>query len=245
MNIPESISQEEFEKIERYLLNSMGKAEQIAFERELEKDKDLTKKVGAVKTMLHGIEEIAFREELNDLHQEWVRKQGRQKKPPGIWLRYGIAASVLLIGGFFCWWLWVRPDFNEQVFEAFYEADPGLITAMGSTAAYDFDRAMVDYKTGNYEAAIRRWESLQDDKPGNDTLNYFLGAAYLETKNLSFSRHHLQEVAESDGSGFRSEAYWYLALLDVLERDYENALIHLEKSSHPGKDKLKKTLQER
>ena len=39
---------------------------------------------------------------------------------------------------------------HQKLFAQFYQEDPGLITAMSSEGQYEFDRAMVDYKSGNY-----------------------------------------------------------------------------------------------
>lgn len=245
MKIPDSISQEEFEKIESYLLKSMSNSQQKIFEKELSENKALSAKFHTVKSMVNGIEEIAFRENLEGIHQEWEANASESQKKSWIWIRYSIAASIILVIGFFSWLFWLRPDVSEQLFATYYQADPGLVTAMGGSMEYEFDRGMVDYKTGNYPAAIQRWEDLIQENPGNDTINYFLGAAHLELNNTTPAKHYLQKVLESDGSKFKEEAIWYLALVNVLERDYEKAIIHLNQSDHPDKDKLTKSIQER
>ncbi len=51
------------------------------------------------------------------------------------------------------------------------------MSAMGIGDNYLFNKAMLDYKTGNYKKAIDEWSKLKTSMPQNDTLNYFLGAA--------------------------------------------------------------------
>jgi hypothetical protein len=64
------ISQEEFEKFERYILGHMGAQERIAFENTIASDKMLTQKLEDMKVILEGVEEAAFRNNLDEIHQK-------------------------------------------------------------------------------------------------------------------------------------------------------------------------------
>lgn len=139
----------------------------------------------------------------------------------------------------------IRPDANERLFASYYQADPGLVTAMGSSGEYAFDRGMVDYKIGEFAAAIQRWEALLPEKPGNDTLNYFLGTAHLGLKNTTPAKQYLDSVAKQESSPFREDAFWYLALVNILDKDYEAAMLNLHKSNHPKKADLMETIKEK
>ncbi len=219
--------------------------EQLVLEKELAENKVLSAQFKKVEAVLNGIEEIALRENLDAFHQEWNENRQTGKKSHKIGFPLSIAASFLLLVGFFTWLFLMRPDANEQLFTSHYQADPGLVTAMGSSEEYAFDRGMVDYKRGEFAAAIQRWEALLSEKPGNDTLHYFLGAAHLGLKNTAPAKMYLDRVTAQESSAFREDAFWYLALVNVLDKDYEKALLNLKKSNHPEKEDLIKQIKEK
>lgn len=245
MKNTDSISQEEFERIERYLLGAMRPDEQLSLEKELAENKVLSAQFKKVEAVLNGIEEIALRENLDAFHLEWDENRHARKKSHKIGIPLSIAAFFLLLAGFFTWLFWMRPDANEQLFATYYQADPGLVTAMGSSEDYAFDRGMVDYKMGKFAPAIQRWEALLPEKPSNDTLHYFLGSAHLGLKNTAPAKMYLDRVTAQESSAFREDAFWYLALVNVLDKDYEKALLNLKKSNHPEKEELIKTIKEK
>jgi tetratricopeptide (TPR) repeat protein len=244
---PNNISQEEFERIESYLLKSMGEEEKVVFEKELLENKELSDKFQIIESILGGIEEAVFKENLEVFHQELQENTKNNVKEVKIfpWKPLSIAASFLLLMGLFTWLFLFRPDANEQLFMAHYQPDPGLVTAMGNSMEYEFDRGMVDFKLGDYAAAIQRWEKLIQEKPGNDTLNYFLGAAHLGLRNTDSSEFYFEKVLSVGSSRFIEDAFWYLALTNVLKGDFEKALSNLDQSNHPEKEKLIQSLQKK
>jgi tetratricopeptide (TPR) repeat protein len=246
------ISQEEFEKFERYILGHMEEQERIAFENEIATDRILSQKLEDIKVILEGVEEAAFRNNLDEIHQELQKDSSEPtvpKKPIDKnvklipWKTFSIAASLFFMAGFFAWLLLFKSDPNERLFMAYYQADPGLVTAMSSEANYEFDRGMVDYKSGLYPEALQRWELLLEEKPDNDTLNYFVGSAHLAMKETKKAQYYLQKVMQLHEGRFSQDAYWYLALSYLSDGETELAKKTLEKSDHPDKEALLEALQ--
>ena len=93
-------------------------------------------------------------------------------------------------------------------------------------------------KCGDYQSAIDRWNLLLAKDSASDTLNYFLGTAYLELKNTKPAIVMLTRVTEIPQSKFVNEAYWYLALAYILEDRKEDAISALRKTNHPLKTEL-------
>lgn len=242
MNNQTNISQEEFERFESYFLNQLQAKDKFMFEMQLADDKEFSAKFQSVKAILEGIEETALRENLEGFHQELSEiKTIKSKRFP--WL--GVAASFLLLLGLFTWVFLLSPSEEEQLFSTHYQPDPGLVTAMGSSWEYEFDRGMVDFKLGGYEAAIERWEKLSKEKPQNDTLNYFLGAAHLDLKNTDKAIFYFERTLETGSSRFTDDAKWYLGLTYLLKGDLEQARENLERSNHPDSKTLIKSLQQK
>ena len=231
----EDIPQEELERMERHILGRLNEEERRRFEGELSVDKGLREKYRAVERMLAGLEEAGFRELMEVAHSDIPGQQTSTKERKLIrWHPIAVAASVvmLLLLGLLLWQN-SQPK-NEKLFAAYFEPDPGLITAMSSESQYEFDRAMVDYKIGEYEEAISRWEKLVQNDSQNDTLLYFLGTSHLALQQAGVAVPYLQEVMGDEGSAFKEDARWYLGLAYILSADYVKAKTNLSKSPHPN-----------
>ena len=231
----EDISQEELERMERHILGRLNEEERRRFERELSADKGLKEKYRTVERMLAGLEEVGVRELMEKAHSEMptqrFSKSVRKFVP---WTSIAVAASVVMVLLFgLLLWQNSQPE-NEKLFAAYFEPDPGLVTAMSSESQYEFDRAMVDYKIGEYEEAISRWEKLIQTNPENDTLQYFLGTSHLALQQAGVAVPYLHEVMGDEGSAFKEDARWYLGLAYILSADYVRAKAILSKSPHPN-----------
>lgn len=247
MNNPNHISQEEFDRIEQFILGNMYTEEADAFKEELRQNPTLREKYSEVEALIHAVEEGALRNSLKMYHEEMESRAAtvtkETKKIPS-WFWAAAAAIVLLIAAA-VWVLFPQEPSYQRLFAQYYREDPGLITAMSAEGKYDFDRAMVEYKSGNYRDAILRWEKQLLEKPENDTLNYFLGSAHLALKETDVAIKYFESVTKMPESRFSEDNFWYLALAYLRLGRLEEALANLEKSSHPYKEQLLKSLQEK
>lgn len=234
---PEHISQKEFEEIERYLQGDMNDTEHAAFEERMAEDEELRKAVAYYGTLIEGVETAALKSRLDVFHAKIEpdatsgtgNSANQNKSLP--FLKYLIAASVLIAAGLATWLIVFQESPQEELFAAYFEPDPGLITPMSSTDRYEFYAGMIDYKRENYEEAISKWQPLLREKPKSDTLNYFLGVAHLAQGNEDEALPHFQTSVETEGSAFTNEAYYYLGLA-YLKNDNREAAIQALKNSH-------------
>ena len=149
-----------------------------------------------------------------------------------------LAASVFLFAVLSIWFFAIRKNRYEKIYAAYYKPDPGLITAMGASDNYVFNRAMLDYKTGNYKKAIDTWRRLKNNMPQNDTLTYFLGAAEQANGNSKAALILLKQTASYTTSTFYKDACWYTALALLKEGSAKEAIPYLEKSGRPESKEL-------
>ncbi len=223
-------SQEEFERIERYLTGRMDDNEKPDFEASLKTDPRLRKQTEEVRALLHAIEEKKLREKLDDFHEELTAGNRRviSVRP---FLKYAIAASIALLIGLGVWLLSVRKTPDEKLFSQYFKPDPGLVTPMSTTPDYEFYRGMVDYKQGKYKPAIRRWRPLIEQKPKNDTLNFYLGVAWLAQGENKKAIVYLSKAVKYPNSTFINEAWYYLGLALLKEGHSEKAIHSFKKSN--------------
>lgn len=233
------IPQEEFELIEQYILKQMPPEAYNAFTGRLENDNELQEKVHTVKLMLTGIQEAVLTPQVSSFHRE-VAGPVIKKFTAKQWLA---AASVVLLAGLGLVLFFSRNVKEEKLFARYYHPDPGLVTAMGVSENYQFDHAMIDYKTKNYDKAIASWKQMEAASPQNDTLHYFIGSAFL-AKNLPDSAiTYLRKVIADTSSVFLNDAYWYLGLAFLKEKNTAEAIRFLEQARYDDKEALLSALK--
>jgi len=238
-----NMSQEDFENIEKYINGKLQGVALSDFETRLKEDKLFANAVEEQKIVQEVIEEQHLRKHLDVFHKALEGNQTDTNEPTSgklikmtSWLKYGLVASIALIVG----WLGFNylanndkgnQDASERLFAAHFTPDPGLPTTMSAVDNYAFFEAMVSYKMKDYQSAISKWQPLLEEKPNNDTLNYFLGVANLAYGNEDEAITFLQWAAEHQDSHFLRDAYHYLGLAHLKNGDEAKAVNALEKSS--------------
>jgi len=232
------ISQEEFESIENYLNNNLSLDEKIAFEKLIQKAPSLANKIEEVKQLLLGIESAVLKNNLDNFHEELhpVRKIQSEtfdasespKKSKNMAIFYSIAAAIIIIFGIF--WFMKDAKSPEKLFAKYFTPDPGLPTVMSTTSDYSFYEGMVDYKRKEYNVAIEKWKKLIPEKQNNDTLDYFLGVAYLAEGDAETSLEYLEPVQKFSNGIFKEDAYYYAALAKLKTGELEEAKKLLEEN---------------
>ncbi len=235
MKQEEQIPQVEFEQIERFIRNEMPPDEYHAFASRIERDPALAARVREIRLVMTGVGEAMLGEKLQKLHGETTNKgKVRPISKPRYWLA---AAGIIGLLGIFIW-MFSRPTENERLFTEFFEPDPGLMTSMGITDEYSFNRAMVDYKTGKYAEALATWEPMLASDIKNDTLNYFIGLSWLGEDEPKKAVILLRKIADDPASEFRIESYWYLGLALLKDGQVEEAKTFIARSDKPQRDEL-------
>jgi tetratricopeptide (TPR) repeat protein len=236
-NQPQNIPEDEA-LIDRFLLNQLSPAERPVFEERLTKDAALRQQVDEMRLLSVAIQESALRSQLDHYHQSvpaitisfWRRNR---------WL---IAAAFIGLMLLPMAWLLLRPSGPERLYNEFYRPDPGLMTTMGTSEQYTFEKAMIEYKTGNYRAALEAWK-VSDRTADSDTLDYFIGSAYLALQQPATALPYFKKVAGRQESVFKGDACWYAGLALLQNGDTHGALFWLQRSSHPDKEALIRKLQ--
>ena len=199
-----------------------------AFETQLENNPEFEIQVNDTITLLTGIENQSLKEQLDEFHKD-IQKQPSQKKSPKIlYLQFrkmvAAAAIIIALGSF---WFF-NQNSSDTLYSKYFTPDPGLPTVMGNTANFEFYDAMVNYKQGDYKIAIEKWEALASK---NDTINYFLGVAYLANKNETSAILFLEKSTQNKDFLLVNDAYYYLGLAYLKDGNTKMAKENFKKSS--------------
>lgn len=219
-----NISQELLETVERYHNKTMSQEEQQAFEQRLQNDAQFKILVNDIESFLFGIEQQALKEKLDEFHKELPMQpetEATDSKARSLHWRKIAAAVVVIIASASFWFF--NGSSNDRLYDNYFKPDPGLPTTMSSSDNFAFYDAMVNYKQKDYKKAIRKWEVLSAKAPQNDTINYFLGSAYLADDMEDTSITYLEKVIASENSAFKNEAYYYLGLAYLKKEDLVSA----------------------
>lgn len=206
-----NISEELLETIERYINGSLTSQELKDFNQLLELDNDFKLKVEAIKSI--RIDAQSLKEELNefqdDISKTIIKKNSNKTKYFDLSKIAAFTAVIIAIASI---WFFSTPK-NENLYDTYFKKYPALSKIINDTKNFDFYDAMVSYKDGNYKIAIDKWKLQQEKKPENDTLNYFIGLAYLANENIDDAIPFLERSIEAeDDFIFLDEAYQYLGL---------------------------------
>lgn len=240
MNDPNiHIDQNEWELIEDYLLEKTTPEQTESIRQQILSNEFFAEKVEIVRLTLLGIREQSLSENISKWHSEIseIPVIPLTAKKENHFRKYLSAAAVLLLVIVAAWWS-LMPSKEEKLIAKYYKPDPGLPTVMSISDNYEFEKAMVDYKTKNYDAAIQTWQSILTQSPDSDTLNFFIGNAYLANNEAAKSISFLEKVTQDPKSIFQSEAYWYLGIAYLKEKKYQEAKSALELSGHDKKKEL-------
>lgn len=245
MNNSIHITEEEWELIERHLYQQLSAQEQQAFDERMNTDASWRQKVNEVKFLSMGVQEAVLKERIGNFHSAVAMEQDKPVVIKVNWVkRLAIAATLVLGVSALSWLLFFRPGIGERLYADYYKPDPGLATLMGVSDNYEFENAMVNYKTGDYDKALASWTALLKDNPGNDTLHYFIGSAYLAKGEEQKAAPYLDSVIKTPNSVFIQDAKWYKGLLLLKQGRKEEAVKLLKATGHAGKEPLLHKLEE-
>ncbi|OOG70619.1 tol-pal system YbgF family protein [Algoriphagus sp. A40] len=240
-----SLSLEDFELIEDYIAGSLDSAKLEEVRMRTISDQEFAAHIEEIKGLQFGVERAVLASKLDSFHSELshLDKNAQQRKIRPLWF-WGVAASLFLIMSAGVWWIMGEKSSGEKLYQAYFKTDPGLVTSMSAGSGYDFDRAMVDYKSGEYLKAKEAFESLLKKSSQNDTLIYFLAMSELNLQNDQAAEKLLLAVSEDTASGFSKDSFWYLGLLALKEEDYALAKKYVNQSGRPKSNELIQALEE-
>ncbi len=242
----QNISPEELILIDQYLNKELSSEDLLQFEKMQNEDPQWQAKINEIKLLRIGIAEAALRNQLNNWHQETVERNedfSSKTKTIAWWKIAAVAAAIIVsVGSLFFYFQQNKP---EKLYAEYYKPDPGLMTLMSSSDDYAFEKAMVDYKSGNYQKALDGWQKLKEKQVANDTLNYFLAMSHLGLEQYSTAFKLLQPITQKKESTFYKEANWYAGLIQVRENKFDKAIPYINTSEFKQSQQLIEALKKK
>lgn len=234
-----SHSAEQYDRIERFLEGAMTPGELDAFRQKLNTDPELASSVTLHRELaetLAGERIHQFRETVKKVDAKWKPSKGKKwlkilKRPQNL----AIAASLLLLIGFFGWWALQSPP-NPEIASEYFDQLP-LHTLMSPDSNEEQtlrSEAHQAYINKDYSVAGQKFQNLA--QLHSDDLNYrlYLGISQLGSQQAAAAITTLQPLAESEDGTVNLEATWYLALAYLQMDQGEDAKPYLERLVQNG-----------
>lgn len=219
--------EKKYEQIQSYLDGSLSTTDRQAFEQELTQDPDLQADLDLHLLSNDAIElviEDSLRDDLKQLHQESQKVKQPAKKGKVVGLRrrmvsLSIAASILLVVGFFAANYQANQYDNQSIAGALYEND--LLTRVrGSNSASLLQQGMDLYTQENYPAAIEFFDQVEDSNLKAEA-DYAAGHAHYNLGEFPAAAENFAAAIDSEDPRFveKSELHYLLSALAADQTD--------------------------
>ena len=216
--------------IERYLDGEMSKEEKLWFTRELKGDPSLKKELELRKKLNDAVREtdvIDFRKQLQGIFEtSHVEKLSRSRIfPMSRRIAVGLSALAIAFSGGLLILLSHHPMENREIYEAYFKpAEPGLTYRSEENAAdIELRNAMQYYEKGEYEQALRGFESVLRSDSTRIGLNLYSGISQMEIERYSDANTSFHAIIDNHYILYIEQAEWYLAFCYLMTNDRKKA----------------------
>ncbi|MCB0640921.1 MAG: hypothetical protein KDC44_04745 [Phaeodactylibacter sp.] len=224
------MSEQDYEKIYQFINGELDKAEQFAFEQQLQKDPELAKEVQFHRELAQGIN-LAGDQELKATIAQAAQSSGQVEATPAkgrripLWgrRRLSIAASllVLILAGYF---LLSDTGPNAELYAAYFSPDVAALEAklddleLVGMAIPDQERranlkpALELVQQQSYGAAAQALTWHLEKYPQDEAALYFLGMSRMEQHQFEQAVRAFERLEELPTNVYTETTDWYLGL---------------------------------
>ncbi|HKK74386.1 MAG TPA: hypothetical protein VJ953_04870 [Saprospiraceae bacterium] len=211
-----------YQQIQDYLEGRLDEAAETAFEAEMDRDAELKTEVDLHRLSGDAIELIIadeLRDDLKALQEENKQRPVPEKKVRPLRRRLtslSIAASVLLLIGFFAVNYTANQYDNDAIADTYYQNDL-LQRVRGAGSESLLQEGMTLYENGEYEAAIEYLDGVDNPSLVAEA-KYAAAHAHFNLGQYAAAIDDFLVVADSDDPRFAEKAEFYY-LLSALAAD--------------------------
>lgn len=252
-----------FDRIEQYFAGEMNAAEERAFEAEMETNSELKETVEGYHLADEALE-LLIGDNLRNELQEWgqeaagakvVSIQKEQKREAKVISlrsyasRFAMAASVLLLIGFFTFQFMGSQYSNESLRTAYYENPDFSQLGIRGDDEFSLDDAYTALKANDLDKGMSLLQEIPADNNFYAEAQYRLGEVYLVKKEYKNAIKAFDNVVTTGHTSFVEDAEWnkivaYLGT-DNLNDDFHITLDNIvNDDGHAHYKKAKKLKEE-
>lgn len=216
-----------FDRIEAYLFEHMQPEERLDFEKEMAENSELAAEVEKQRLEIRAMELLA-EQELRMNFAEWKVEKAEQDAQGGARIvamsntrrmifRIAVAASVLLLIGFFAQRLLMGPDQQQMALNRFEESATSARVRGSADIPAALQPALDEMASGRYREALSALQSLEAQNAKTTLLQ---GECYFRMKNYEQAVQQFSAVIQTGEPAEKEEAEYLLLLTYVASGKY-------------------------
>jgi tetratricopeptide (TPR) repeat protein len=211
-------TQEIFEKIEEYIMNTLSQEERTVFEKEMDEDIELQLEVAkhrAIHNTLGDQDVLNFKEKLIRISAN-IKEEKKKEETVASTFKFSsywkIAATVIVLLGIssLIWRTTTTRNQTQNLYSAYYKPFPVNDMVRGSTDTISVIKdAIKHYSNKSYDSVVLALEKYPD-LVNQQQLQLYLGNSYLNIGEEEKAATQFKEIKTNDK--YHEIAQWYLSL---------------------------------
>ena len=221
---------QDYTLFEKYLAGELEAEAKAEFEKELAEDSNFNAEFETYKELSdHLAHQFSNKEERADVSSsiekigdDYFKNNTSTEKSSSFNRSFlAIAASIIIIVGFFAYDLFSVPTYSDY-------SNYGDINLTVRGAQDDaIKHAENAFNAKNYTEAIIYFDTILQTEPNNVDVQFYKAIAHIETNDYGEADRILRTLARGN-SIHKYEAMWYRALSQLKQKDHEGAIAILE-----------------
>ena len=229
------------DELHDFISGRMTKDEKHAFQKELSLNQELQAQYEMLLKEHLLIKEKA-KDDLKKKAHTLLRSQSKistHKRKPVSRLWLSLAASVLILVGFFFTWQQLGDrNHPDKIFAANYERPLPSMTRSNDETAMAWSQAVEAYQTKDFTNALEHLlqiQKKQSDPVDSGQLQLLIGVSQLELQEYKLAKEAFNQIPKE--SSYFDEGQWLLALVSIKSNNLEQAKQQLRNIYDRGKYK--------
>ena len=203
------MTQDNYNRLEKYLKEQMTPEENKEFLNDLRNDKELCEEVQTMALMIKELKEDQARQDA-EIIEEVLASKKKAKIITIVRRTLSIAAMIILIFGVTT--LWNRQSDSDALFEQYYVSPETASPRGGDDEAIQQELTNLFIKIGTEDditPIINRLQTIHDNiaadnveydeyKNSKNTIDWYLALAYIKVENLEKAKELLKPLADDE-----------------------------------------------
>lgn len=230
------MDENEFERIEKYLLKRLNRKEELLLENDLNEGNISQRDIKMVRKILYATQSYGLKKELISIHGTLYNAQSESKsRVSNNWLYYSslaattIAIIVVLFIAFF------KKQQHDSIFDDYFAPYPNYVTERGNEQDVSWYAGFEYYDQGEYNNALKKFEQGNYPKEQEMAVQFYKGVCYLILGNATEAIASFTSTSTKNNPYYQ-EVNWFLSLA-FISNDEEDKAIEILKKIEPGEFK--------
>lgn len=209
----------EIEKItlfDNYIKDKLSREEKVIFENKLESEPQFSYEFKVYVNIVEGVKEHERSKLKNQIKNGELHVKHKIIK---WYISVAAILIVLILPAYLIYYTSILPD---NIYKNYKLSINELSVELGASASTELQKAINEYSSGNVDNSLKLLKELELKNIHNDTVNYYIGACYLELSERNKALIYFSKLSNSTNNYF-AVAKYNMALIYIKQNDFLEA----------------------